>query len=67
MYREIVQQGENVFLANMHDEWMSALGKLLEDKSLPTQIGLAGRQRGGQTFLDGAESWQGLAVQPTSI
>lgn len=51
MYREIMQQGENVFLANMHDEWMSALGKLLEDKSLPTQIGLAGRQRGGADLL----------------
>ena len=42
---EIVQHGENGFLANSPDEWVTTLGKLLGDKSLSAQLGLAGRQQ----------------------
>jgi len=42
---EIVQQGVNGFLANTSDEWVAALYKLLTDKSLSCQMGLAGRLR----------------------
>ncbi len=41
---EIVQQGNNGYLANTSNEWITALGKLLEDKSLRAQMGEAGRQ-----------------------
>lgn len=42
---EIVQHGENGFLVNTPDEWVTALSNLLGDKSLSTQMGLAGRQQ----------------------
>lgn len=42
---EIVQQGKNGFLVNTSDEWVTALGLLLADQSLRTQMGLAGRQQ----------------------
>jgi len=42
---EIVLQGVNGFIANTTEDWVAALGKLLEDKSLSAQMGLAGRLR----------------------
>lgn len=43
-FRDQVRQGENGFLAKNSAEWKSFLGKLIEDKSLRRQIGLAALQ-----------------------
>ena len=42
---EIVRHGENGFLANTAEEWVTSLGKLLQSPSLRRQMGAAGRQR----------------------
>lgn len=42
---EIVQAGKNGFLVNTPDEWVAALGMLLANQSLRTQMGLVGRQQ----------------------
>lgn len=47
---EIVQNGENGFLASAPDEWVAALGKLLDNQSLRAQMGLAGRQLVEHTY-----------------
>jgi glycosyltransferase involved in cell wall biosynthesis len=41
---EIVQHGENGFLARTEDEWVEILGRLVEDPVLRRRIGEAGRQ-----------------------
>ena len=40
---EIVQHGENGFLAKTTDEWIDALSRLLEDRQLRLRMGQAGR------------------------
>lgn len=40
---EIVHHGDNGFLAADSHEWVSALGKLLADRALRTQMGMKGR------------------------
>ena len=47
---EIVQHGVSGYLATSPHEWVAALGQLLEDPSLRTRMGLAGRQRVEQTY-----------------
>lgn len=47
---DIVQEGENGFLANTPHEWVAALGKLLSNQSLRAQMGLAGRQLVERTY-----------------
>lgn len=42
---EIVRNGENGYLANTPEDWVTALGKLLESPSLQAQMGAAGRRR----------------------
>ena len=42
---EIVHHGENGFVANTADEWVTSLGKLLQSSSLRQQMGAAGRNR----------------------
>ncbi len=42
---EIVQHGENGFLANTREDWVVALGRLLGDERLSAQLGVAGRQQ----------------------
>ncbi len=42
---EIVHHGENGFVANTADEWVTSLGKLLQSSSLRQQMGAAGRHR----------------------
>ena len=42
---EIVRHGENGFVANTADEWVTALDKLLQSPSLRRQMGAAGRHR----------------------
>jgi glycosyltransferase involved in cell wall biosynthesis len=42
---EIVRHEENGFVADTADEWVSALGKLLQSPTLRRQMGAAGRQR----------------------
>jgi glycosyltransferase involved in cell wall biosynthesis len=41
---EIVQQGENGFLATSDDEWVSALTKLLQSRTLRSEMGALGRK-----------------------
>jgi glycosyltransferase involved in cell wall biosynthesis len=40
---EIIQDGENGFIANTEQEWIDQLGRLLRSPTLRAQIGLAGR------------------------
>lgn len=47
---EIVRQGDNGFLANTAEDWVVALGMLLEDASLRAQMGRAGRQLVEQVY-----------------
>ena len=47
---EIVQHGENGFLANQPHEWVSALEQLLESQSLRTKMGMKGRQQVEQKY-----------------
>ncbi len=47
---EIVQDGENGFLVNTSSEWVAALGKLLSDRLLRSQMGLSGRQLVEQNY-----------------
>jgi glycosyltransferase involved in cell wall biosynthesis len=42
--REIIEQGINGFLANSHEEWLTALVSLLEDAELRKKMGEAGRK-----------------------
>lgn len=42
---EIVRHGENGFVANTADEWVTALGKLLQSSFLRRQMGVAGQHR----------------------
>jgi len=42
--REIVEHGVNGFWANSHEEWLTALGSLLEDAELRKQMGEVGRK-----------------------
>ena len=42
---EMIQDGENGFLARTSEEWGVALGTLLADERLRTVMGLAGRKR----------------------
>ncbi len=42
---EIVQHGENGFLANKGNEWVALLDRLLKDASLRAHMGLSGRQQ----------------------
>ena len=41
---EIIQDGQNGFLASEVDEWVSKLSALIEDKAFRDKIGAAGRQ-----------------------
>ncbi len=41
--KEIIQDGENGFLANSEDEWVEKLGRLLRSAQLRKQLGQAGR------------------------
>jgi glycosyltransferase involved in cell wall biosynthesis len=41
---EIVQHGENGFLASTDDEWVELLSRLVDDVDLRRRIGVAGRQ-----------------------
>ncbi len=43
--KEIVRNGENGFVADTPDEWLTALSRLLESASLRRQMGQAGRRR----------------------
>jgi glycosyltransferase involved in cell wall biosynthesis len=42
---EIVQQGENGYLASSPDEWVVALGALLADQVIASRMGSSGRSR----------------------
>lgn len=42
---EIVRNGENGYLANTPEDWVSALAQLLQSPSLRAQMGAAGRRR----------------------
>jgi len=50
-FKEQVKHGENGFLVNTPDEWKSALVKLIENKPLRRQIGLAALQTLRQDWL----------------
>lgn len=41
---EIIQDGENGFIAGSEDEWVEKLGRLLDSVELREQLGLAGRR-----------------------
>jgi glycosyltransferase involved in cell wall biosynthesis len=42
--RDIIEDGENGFLASTNDEWVEKLGRLLEDPDLRRRFGKAGRR-----------------------
>jgi glycosyltransferase involved in cell wall biosynthesis len=56
---EMVQQGENGFLARTTDEWIEAVGRLMADPKLRLRMGAAGRQRVERDFSvqTGAARW----------
>jgi glycosyltransferase involved in cell wall biosynthesis len=41
---EIVRHGENGLLAVTEDEWVNAVGNLVEDSTMRQRLGAAGRQ-----------------------
>ncbi|WP_339926342.1 glycosyltransferase family 4 protein [uncultured Cyclobacterium sp.] len=45
MNKEVVIHGENGFLANSNEEWIIALGQLIEDANLRTDFGVEGRKK----------------------
>ncbi|EPR65619.1 Glycosyltransferase [Cyclobacterium qasimii M12-11B] len=45
MNNDVVIHGENGFLANSNEEWISALGKLIQDPKLRKGFGEAGRKK----------------------
>lgn len=44
-HTEIVEDGVTGYLANGEEEWLSAIGRLVEDRALRKKFGLAGRVR----------------------
>ena len=44
-HTEIVSNGVNGFFAEGQDEWLKAVGRLVEDRALRERLGLAGRKR----------------------
>ena len=48
---EIIQDGENGFLAAHEDEWFEKLSKLIDDASLRQRLGKAGRKNGGKPIF----------------
>lgn len=44
MNRDVIQPGKNGFLAGSEDEWVQAIGTLLENAALRAQFGRAGRE-----------------------
>ncbi|WP_339715204.1 glycosyltransferase family 4 protein [Cyclobacterium amurskyense] len=45
MNKDVVIHGENGFLANSKEEWISALGKLITDPQLRKEFGYKGREK----------------------
>ncbi len=43
--REIVEDGVNGFCAGTHDEWVSCLDRLIQDRALRRRLGKAGREK----------------------
>ncbi len=44
-HTEIVEDEINGFLAEGEEEWLKAIGRLVEDRALRKRLGLAGRKR----------------------
>lgn len=44
MNREVIQHGENGFLASTNEEWLNCLNALINDTALRRRLGAAGRQ-----------------------
>lgn len=47
---EIVRHGQNGFLASSSQDWVDALGRLMDDRKLRAQMGLVGRERVEQQY-----------------
>ncbi|RLD23157.1 MAG: hypothetical protein DRI71_06065 [Bacteroidetes bacterium] len=44
MNKDIIQDGENGFLATTHDEWVNKLNMLIESSELRNTLGAVGRE-----------------------
>jgi glycosyltransferase involved in cell wall biosynthesis len=53
---EIIQDGENGFLAKTEDEWVEKMSQLIENKALRTHMGKAGRKTVVDKFS--VEAWK---------
>lgn len=53
---EIIQEGENGFLAKTEDEWVEKMSQLIENKALRTNMGQAGRKTVVDKFS--VEAWK---------
>jgi glycosyltransferase involved in cell wall biosynthesis len=58
---EIIQQGENGYLAETQDEWIEKLSLLIEDEQLRLKLGKAGRATVVDKFS--VLAWQDKYVQ----
>ena len=47
---DLIQHGENGFLASTPDEWVENLGRLISDRSLRDRVGRAGRRTVERTY-----------------
>lgn len=58
--REIVEEGENGYLASTDEEWARKLGQLIRDARLRRNLGQAGREKvaAGYTVEHGFRGWQ---------
>lgn len=60
--KEIIQDGENGFLATTEEEWIEKLSSLIEDERLRIQVGKAGKRTVVDSFSVEANKEKWLAV-----
>ena len=59
--KEIIQQGENGFLATTEDEWVQKLSLLIDDTELRARIGIAGRRTVEKSYS--VNAWKDIYIK----